>query len=297
MPLGGAVLIAAREVQVPILALLLVGACATKARRAIRTRSIDAAASPTLTFPARLRTPGTLGLCACELGLGVGLIVTAGHAGAGTSAVTVRAVTALLFALAVAALNEMRLSRPDVGCGCFGDLSGTPVSMRSLARAGLLCAGAIATIGVPPLRVPRSADQALLLLAAGATELLVIVALSPEAGEILVRLGYAEPCEARRLPVSRTLAALRGSGAWRYYRPYLSAREPADIWREGCWRFIAYPGLASGRKVDVVFAVYLQSRRPPVRAAMVDAVEEPVPVFRPYTTAHRGTRLQESKTL
>ena len=40
MPLGGAVLSAAREVQVPILALLLIGACAAKAQRAAAARSI-----------------------------------------------------------------------------------------------------------------------------------------------------------------------------------------------------------------------------------------------------------------
>jgi hypothetical protein len=31
------------------------------------------------------------------------------------------------------------------------------------------------------------------------------------------------------------------------------------------------PGYAHGRRVDIVFAVYLQSRRPAVRAAVLDA--------------------------
>ena len=31
------------------------------------------------------------------------------------------------------------------------------------------------------------------------------------------------------------------------------------------------PGYARGRPVDIVFAVYLQSRRPAVRAAVLDA--------------------------
>ena len=34
---------------------------------------------------------------------------------------------------------------------------------------------------------------------------------------------------------------------------------------------MVYPGYARGRPVDVVFAVYLQSRRPAVRAAIFDA--------------------------
>jgi hypothetical protein len=50
----------------------------------------------------------------------------------------------------------------------------------------------------------------------------------------------------------------------------VSADVPADVWREGCWRFVVFPGLAYGRPADVVFAVYLQSRRPPIRVAVID---------------------------
>jgi hypothetical protein len=39
----------------------------------------------------------------------------------------------------------------------------------------------------------------------------------------------------------------------------------------GCWRFVVYPGYARGRRVDIVFAVYLQNRRPAIRAAVLDA--------------------------
>jgi hypothetical protein len=35
--------------------------------------------------------------------------------------------------------------------------------------------------------------------------------------------------------------------------------------------FVVYPGHARGRPVDIVFAVYLQSRRPAIRAAVLDA--------------------------
>src|SRR5215472_5087486 len=105
MPLGGAALSAAREVQVPILALLLIGACAAKAQRAVRTRSIDAAISPTAMFPLQLRNFTSMALCASELGLGVGLSLTAGLAGASPPAMIVRAATALLCASELAALN------------------------------------------------------------------------------------------------------------------------------------------------------------------------------------------------
>ncbi|HTU71886.1 MAG TPA: MauE/DoxX family redox-associated membrane protein [Trebonia sp.] len=267
MPLGGAALSAAREVQVLILALLLIGACAAKARRGAVARSLDGD---------RLRRSATLALCASELGLGTGLILTAGQAGAAPAAVIVRSATALLFAIALAALNEMRSRRPNAGCGCFGDLSDTPVSVRSLTRAAVLCAAALTSIGAPPLRLPSSSLEVVLLMAAGTAELLLLAALSPEVGEIMVRLGYSEPCEARRVPVAKTLAALRASREWRYSQPYLAAPVPTDIWREGCWRFLTYPATIEDRKADIVFAVYLQARRPAIRTAVVDG---PPPVF------------------
>ena len=72
----------------------------------------------------------------------------------------------------------------------------------------------------------------------------------------------------RRVPVSRTLAALHGSAPWRHYRDYLLATDPVDVWREGCWRYVVFPGTVDGRRVEVVFAVYLESRRPPVRVGI-----------------------------
>jgi hypothetical protein len=280
MSFGGAALSAAREVQIPILAMLLIGACAAKAQRAIRTRSMDAAVSPTAMFPLRLRKPMAFALCASELVIGAGLVVTAGPLGHGGRATAVRVLAALLFATAVGALHEVRSRRPATGCGCFGDLSDTPVGMRTLARSALLCLAAIASVGVPPLQAPASVDQALWLLGAGGAELALLALISPEVGEILVRLGYSAPCEARRLPVSRTMTALRASGAWRHYQPHLATAEPSDVWREGCWRFAVYPAAIDGERKDVVFAVYLQARRPPVRVTIVDAV--PAPVFIPF---------------
>jgi hypothetical protein len=183
----------------------------------------------------------------------------------------VRTGTALFFLIAVGALNELRQRRPDSGCGCFGELSETPIGLRTIARSGLLCASAIATLGVPPLRMPSSSAEAELWLAALAFELALIAFLSPELGEILVRLGYSEPCELRRLPVGRTLSALHGSSQWRKYAGQITTATPVDVWREGCWRFVLYPGVARDRHVDIVFAVYLQTRRPAIRAAVLDA--------------------------
>lgn len=272
MHLGGfAVLSAVREVQVPLLSVLLVGGCAAKARRAIESRSIAAGLGPTAMFPLRLRRPVAIFMCSSELSLGVALMLTAGRAGAGLPANAIRAATALLFLTAVGALYELRTRRPDAGCGCFGDLSDTPVGLRTITRSALLSVAAVTSIGVPPLRMPAATRDAGLLLVCAAVEVAIVAALSPELAEILVRLGYSEPCEVRRVPVERTLAALRSSAPWRRYRRQIAGSAPSDIWREGCWRFVVYPGSSQDGPVDIVFAVYLQARRPTVRAAVLDA--------------------------
>jgi hypothetical protein len=263
-----------REVQVPLLAVMLLGACAAKVWRALRAHADTARTDPAGLFPVHLQRPIMILMFVAELGLGLGLIGTAGkfgHTARGLPASIVRTGTALFFLIAVGALNEMRQRRPDSGCGCFGELSGTPIGLRTIARPGLLCAAAVATLGLPPLRMPSSSTEAELWLAVLAFELALIAFLSPELGEIMVRLGYSEPCELRRLPVGRTMTALHASSAWRKYAGQISAAAPADVWREGCWRFVVYPGSARGRPVDIIFAVYLQSRRPAIRAAVLDA--------------------------
>jgi len=267
-------LTAVRELQIPLLAALLLGGCAAKAWRLLRAQPITAAMDATGLLPLPLRRPIMMAMWATELALGLALIATAGRMGAAgprLPATLVRAGTALFFLVAVAALNETRLRRPDAGCGCFGEFSDTPIGWRTIARAGVLCAAAAVTIGLPPLRMPSSPATAELWLAALAFELSLIAFLSPELGEILVRLGYSEPCELRRLPVGRTLTTLHSSSQWRRYAGQVSAAAPADVWREGCWRFVVYPGFARERRVDIVFAVYLQARRPPIRVAVLDA--------------------------
>jgi hypothetical protein len=267
-------LTAVREVQIPLLAVLLLGGCAAKAWRALRSRSVAAVTDPAGLFPVQLRRPMMLAMFAVELGLGLGLIATArrlGPADPRLPATIVRTGTALFFLIAVAALNETRQRRPEAGCGCFGEFSETPIGWRTMARAGVLCVAAVATIGLPPLRMPSSPATAELWLAVLAFELSLLAFLSPEIGEVLVRLGYSEPCEVRRIPASRSLAALHASSPWRRYAGQISAAAPADMWREGCWRFVVYPGTAGGRRVDIIFAVYLQARKPPIRVAVLDA--------------------------
>jgi hypothetical protein len=270
---------ALREVQIPLLAVMLLGGCAAKAWRALHSGSAAAGMDATGLVPLHLRRPAVVMLFLAEALLGLGLIGTAGRLGGAAphlAATIVRTATALFFLIALGALNELRQRRPDAGCGCFGELSDAPIGLRTIARSGVLCAAAVATIGLPPLRMPSSAAEAELCLAVLAVELALIAFLSPELGQILVRLGYTEPCELQRIPVGRTMSVLRASSPWRRYAGQVSTAEPADVWREGCWRFVVYPGIVSGRPVDIVFAVFLQARRPAIRVAVLDAATDEI---------------------
>jgi hypothetical protein len=263
---------ALRDVQIPLLAAMLLGGFVTKLVRIARLRSVGAGLGPTALFPMRLRRPLALAMCAVELGLGAGLIATSGTLAGSAPATCVRLGTALLFLVAAAALVELRASRPDLGCGCFGDLSSTPVNWRTMARPGLLAVAALSTIGLGPVALPRPGWDAAGQLGLLAAEVAVIAFLSPELNEALIRLGYTEPCELRVVPVERSLAALRRSKQWRRHAGVLTADQPEDTWRELCWRYLVFPGRHGDTEVRVVFAVFLRQRRPAVHAALVDAV-------------------------
>jgi hypothetical protein len=265
-------LTAAEDAQIPLLSVMLLGACCAKLVRVLRTRTVAAALGPTALFPLHLRRPVAVVLCATELLLGIGLIVTASRLGRGEPASAVRLLVAVLFLVATCALLELRNTRPDLGCGCFGEFSTAPVSARTLARSALLAASALSTIGLAPLQPPKPGLPAVAVLSILATELALIGALSPELGEGLVRLGYTEPCELRLVPAERTLAALRKSSQWRRHAGIITADLPADVWRELCWRYVVFPARYLDRDAEIVFAVYMKQRHPPIRAAVVDSL-------------------------
>ncbi len=150
-----------REIQVPVVAAMLLGACAAKLSRAIRIGSLDAGLGPTELFPLPVRRSAAMLAWACELALGAALLVTvAPSARTGTGALDgaaadgARIAATAFFLVALCALIELRGRRPDVGCGCFGDLSVRPVGARSVARSALLALAALASIGGPGLRLP-----------------------------------------------------------------------------------------------------------------------------------------------
>jgi hypothetical protein len=257
-------------VQIPLLAAMLLGAGGTKLVHVLRAGAVGETFGPTAHFPAHLRRPAAVALCLVEFGLGAGLVLTAGKVGAGPPATSIRLASCIFFVIATSALIELRTNRPEVGCGCFGDLSTTPVGTRTLARSALLALAALATIGLPPIGRPTSVG-AVQLVAFLVVEMLVIGALSPEIGEGLIRLGYSEPCELRDVASHRTLTVLRRSRPWRRYSPLITSDGPVDLWRELCWRYVVYPSSQDGRPADLVFAIYLQQRRPAIRAALVDS--------------------------
>lgn len=285
-------LTAIREVQIPLIAVLMLGASMAKLTRTLRSWSVDEVLGPTALFPMRMRRHLALVFCVVECGLAVGLLVTARRIGAGPPANFIRLGAGLLFLVATSALVELRSARPDVGCGCFGDFSTEPVSGRTLARSALLSAAALSTLGLPPATWPTRGSETIRVLVIMLVEIGVLAALSPELSEALVRLGYSEPCELRALPTDRTLAALRRSKPWRRNAGLVTADVPTDVWRELCWRYMVFPARAGDRNTEIVFAIFLRHRRPTVHAAMVDAITaEPVPwpaPARPASPARRA---------
>ena len=156
------------------------------------------------------------------------------------------------------------------------------------AHAGQVCAARGCRAGHDRAAAGHAADAErgrVRLLAILCAELVLIGALSPEVGEGLIRLGYSEPCELRDMPATRTLMALRRSKQWRRYAGLITSDVPADVWRELCWRYVVYPSSYDGRPADLVFAVFLQQRRPAIHAALVDCRHGPAAAL-----AHDGRR-------
>ena len=260
-----------------LLALFLLGGCAAKLSRVLRARSVRVIVDTTALFPPRLRRRATLALCFTEFSLGLSLIATIGRVGRGGWADGIRLAAAIFFLLATCALVELREHRPDLGCGCFGDLSSKPPGLRSVGRAALLSAAALASIhsgplSLPPPGLPAAQDFGLLV-----TELLLVAVLSPELGEVLVQLGHAEPCELRASSPHRALASLRRSRAWRSHSGLVTSDVPADMWREMCWWYVVYPGRDGAVGSDIVFAVEVRPRRPAVHAAVVGRAGDEIP--------------------
>ncbi|MFL1430481.1 MULTISPECIES: MauE/DoxX family redox-associated membrane protein [unclassified Nocardiopsis] len=254
------ILQALREVQLPLLAVLLLFGALTK------LGSRDTSTGLSVLLPARLRRPAALGTGLLEAALAAGLVLLSGTLGEAA-----RLLTALLFAASVAVLLLVRRRDPEAGCGCFGGLSRAPIGWRTLTRAGLLSVAALLTLGLEPTAWQVVAGAGPVHAAVLGAELLLLALLSPELRETAARLRHREPCELREVSDRAISRRLRRSDVWRTNRPLLLDTEPLDVWRHGCHRFLRYDGMRHGTRVDVVFAVRIGGRRrTAVRATVVD---------------------------
>jgi hypothetical protein len=206
----------------------------------------------------------SVGLGLTEGALGLALLVS--------SHLSVRLATTVVFAAATWVVGELRVHRPDAGCGCFGGLSAKHVGRRSVLRAMLLTAVAVVSLPAPHTGLQAllhgPADVVLVLL----IELAVFAALSPELAVLAGRarrLRPVVPCERRRSPLPETFARLRDSEAWTASENAITSAVPLDVWREACWRFIVFPARMEGRDAELVFAVSTAERGRTVRVASV----------------------------
>lgn len=292
MSAAGEVLTALGDVQVPLLAAMLFAGCIGKLIRVVKHRSVSAGFGPTALFPLRLRDWASSALCAVEMVFGCGLIVTSGRLLSGVSAELIRLGIGVLFLVGTCALIEIRSIRPAVGCGCFGDLSTAPITGRALARSALLAVAAISIIKLPPIVLPRTSGSFALLLVLLAAEVGLFAALSPEVHSLLVRIGYSTPCEQRLQAPAQALARLRRSAQWRRHADLVADERPTDMWRELCWQYFAYHSRYPGRQAEIVFALYMEHRRPLVHSALVDSVTGAVLPWPASGTSPAGVRLR-----
>lgn len=265
-----------QNTQVILLATILLAACAAKLtirepRRGTGTHVHGVPVHVGTVRPARHRHSAlTVGVAVTEGVLGVALLVTA-HPAA-------RWATVAAFAVATWVVGDLRVRRPDAGCGCFGGLSRKRVGKRSVARAALLTVAALGGVQAPLTGIAALgsdwATAALLVI-----ELAVIAALSPELGTLVGRHRSPEPCELRRSRLAETYATLRSSEVWRQHQQVLLADEPMDVWREGCRRYLTFPASVDDQRVTLVFAVSTQERHRTVRAALVVEEEPGEPAY------------------
>ncbi|XRQ09544.1 MauE/DoxX family redox-associated membrane protein [Actinomadura welshii] len=264
-----------QNTQVLLLATVLLAACLAKL--AVRE---EAVASPDhvhgVPVPAAL---ARLSVLRGSRGMAVGLAIGEGILGLAlllTPHLSVRLATTLAFAAATWVVGELRVGRPDAGCGCFGGLSGKRVGWRSVLRAVLFTCAAIAALGAPLTGLDVLRDVEVRVWLVLAVELALLAALSPELSALLGRRrlppGHgrpAMPCERRRSPIGETYATLYDSPAWLEHENVITSAVPLDVWREGCWRFVVHAARVDDQAMEVVFAVSTAERDGTVRAALV----------------------------
>ena len=127
----------------------------------------------------------------------------------------VRLVTAMVLVAATWVLGDLRTSRPEEGCGCFGVLSSSRIGKRTVIRTGLLAVAAMLTFGLERHGLQVLGDSLGWRGLMFGAELAFFLVISPEPALLLRRTEV--PCDLRRVPLSVSLGMLHSSEAWQEY--------------------------------------------------------------------------------
>jgi hypothetical protein len=184
-------------------------------------------------------------------------------------------------ALAVGFLGYVGYARivvPESSCGCLGSAA-TPVSTRSILRAGLLVAAAALALTADVGWWSAMVDRPVSAMAVVLLEAAVFVALSAELDRYWLmplrrlRVRLTHPLAntgSYEVPLAATEQQLRRSGAYRSVSELLRS-DVREHWDDGAWRFVSYTAAYGGRAATAVFAVPLLRFEPgDVRVAVVD---------------------------
>lgn len=192
----------------------------------------------------------------------------------------------------LAYLGYARRVAPESSCGCMSD-DATPVSGRSMARAGLLIVAALAATltdvsWLASLAASPATGGVVLL-----TEAALLLALSPDLDRNRRRLVGRIRELLLPHPLGNLAEASSGAAAVaQLYRSPIYCANSAllisdvqDVWDAGDWTVLSYAGML-GKPVTVVFAVPKQYDPDKVRMSIVDATDSAAPVT---TAAGRST--------
>jgi len=174
-------------------------------------------------------------------------------------------------------LAYARIFAPDSSCGCLSRRR-TPVTWRSLARAGLVLAAALLGTRADVWWGGGRPLTAVVLLA----EVAALLALSPEADgwwllplrRLRIRMRHPLADRSFEMPLESSLQQLLASPAYRQVSALLKSGL-RETWDEEGMRVLCYTAEYDGTAATAVFAVPLRHYRPEdVRVALVDESTE-----------------------
>ena len=192
----------------------------------------------------------------------------------------VSALSALLLVTAVGYAGWALRMAPGRPCGCFGAVSQSPITGRTIARAIVLALAAILGAFWPePWWAALTEPVTWLVIVA---EVLVLGYLSPEVLRIAPLRTRSHDsdrmvdCATTRVPLKTILARLKTSPAWQSLRSHIDAEDPREHWREGCWGFVCFAATYLGKPATAVFAIRLGHEDSTIRGALVDEANQEI---------------------